>query len=142
MVKFKFDVKIPKNDTARVERVVEKTVQQAIKTCALDLARTSSESTPLLSGSLSGSYAIGYKSMGARYFAMVEFAVYNKGFNYAIAMHEGTYNLGEQSKARPGGTGMSGKSYKVGKKFLTRVLEGESEAYADYIEGKVRAKLD
>jgi hypothetical protein len=141
MARLKYDVKIAKNLVPKVTRDVEATVRKSVRTIAQDLARTSSESAPHLTGDLEDSYTVSYSNAGGKIVATVEFAVFKGGFNYAIAMHEWTYNLGEGSQAKAGGIGMSGKSYVVGRKFLTRVLEGESDAYVQYIEEQIRQIL-
>lgn len=141
MVRLKFQVEIPKNLTPKMSSTIKNTAQKSVRTVAQDLARTASETTPHLTGDLSGSYAIGYKMSGETKEATVEFSAYNKGFNYAVAMHEWTYKLGEGSRAKGGGTGMSGKTYAVGRKFLTRVFEGESKAYKEYIQQQIKSSL-
>ena len=135
-----FKVKVPKNMTPQVQRSVKSAVRNSIRTIGQDIARTASESAPHLTGDLEASYAVNYSS-GSVIKATVEFSVFKDGFNYAMAMHEWTYKLGEGSRAKGGGTGMSGKSYPVGRKYLTRVLEGEEQAYIDYIKQKVSEAL-
>lgn len=138
----KFDVRIDKNLIQKVSTETKKAMRDAVKTVTLDLARTASETAPHLTGDLEDSYSVsfagtnGFKAQGT-----VEFAVFKGNFNYAIAMHEWTYNLGEGSQAKAGGTGMSGTHYAVGRKYLTRVLEGEAEAYKNYIGEKIKEQL-
>jgi hypothetical protein len=141
MANLKFDFKVSKNLIPKITKDTKDIVKKSIKTIAQDLARTASESAPHLTGDLEDSYAIAYSLSGDNCFATVEFAVFKGGFNYAIAMHEWTYKLGEGSQAKGGGTGMSGTTYAVGNKFLTRVLEGEAEAYKDYIGEQIRRQL-
>lgn len=141
MVRINHSVKIQKNLVPKITSQVKTVTQKSLRTVAQDLARTSSETTPHLKGDLEGSFAIGYQFGGSKLSATVEYAVFNGGYNYAIAMHEWTYRLGEKSKAKGGGTGMSGTTYAVGRKFLTRVLEGESEAYRDYIGEQIKKLL-
>ncbi|WP_348659122.1 hypothetical protein [Heyndrickxia faecalis] len=138
---FKFDVKVKKNLTRQVQSKIVNGVKKDVRTIAQDLARTSSESAPHLTGNLEKSFTITYKSSGGVYKAEIKFSAVENGFDYAIAMHEWTYNLGEGSKRKPGGTGMSGKRYPVGRKFLTGVLQGEANAYADYIKQQIRENL-
>jgi hypothetical protein len=141
MTNIHFDVRIGKNLAKRFSTDTKNTVKKSVRNIAQDLARTASESAPHLTGDLEDSFAIEYSFSGDKMTATVEFAVFKGGFNYAIAMHEWTYKLGEGSQAKGGGTGMSGTSYTVGRKFLTRVLEGESEAYRDYIAEQIRSVL-
>ncbi|UKL30009.1 hypothetical protein [Bacillus phage PK2] len=141
MTNIRFDVRISKNLVKRFSTSARNSVSRSVKTIAQDLARTASESAPHLTGDLEDSYAIEYSLSGNKMTATVEFAVFKGGFNYAIAMHEWTYNLGAGSQAKGGGTGMSGTTYAVGRKFLSRVLEGEGQAYADYISEQLRSVL-
>jgi hypothetical protein len=141
MAQINVDVKLSKNLVSKITKSTKSTVRQSVKTIAQDLARASSETAPHLTGDLEDSYSIKY-SFGVNHLsATVEFAVFKGGFNYAIAMHEWSYKLGEGSKAKGGGTGMSGATYKVGRKYLTRVLEGESDAYRKYIGEQIKKQL-
>jgi hypothetical protein len=137
----RINVRIDKNLISRFSSDAQKSVKKSVKVIAQDLARTASESAPHLTGDLEDSYSIAYSLSGDKLSATVEFAVFKGGFNYAIAMHEWTYKLGKGSQAKGGGTGMSGTSYAVGRKFLTRVLDGEAQAYADYISAQLRSVL-
>ncbi|MEH7116907.1 hypothetical protein V7128_05695 [Neobacillus vireti] len=141
MTRLRFDIRIERNLIPQVSRNTKNVVKKSVRTIAQDLARTASGAAPHLTGDLESSWSIEYQLSADRMTATVEFAVFKGGFNYAIAMHEWTYNLGEGSRAKAGGTGMSGRSYAVGRKFLTRVLEGEAEAYKDYIAEQIRQQL-
>lgn len=136
-MKTKFDVSVTRNLTDVAMRGVRQQAQKSVKVVGQDLARTSSETTPHLTGDLSGSYTLAFENRGVRSTASVSYAVYKGGFNYAMAMHEGTYKLGEGSRRKGGGTGMSGRNYSVGRKFLTRVLTGEKDAYTEYIQEQI-----
>lgn len=63
----------------------------------------------------------------------VTFRAVENGFNYGLWIHEGEYNLGEQSQQAPGTDG-----YPVGNKYLERPLRGESEKYVRWIAEEVR----
>lgn len=141
MANLKVDVRIKKNLIPKISNETKSAVRKSIKTIAQDLARTASETAPHLTGDLEDSYSIAYQFSSDLMSATVEFSVFKGGFNYAIAMHEWTYKLGAGSRAKGGGTGMSGKSYAVGRKFLTRVLEGEADAYKDYIAEQIKQQL-
>jgi hypothetical protein len=141
MARINVDVRISRNLVNKISKSTKQTVKQSVRTIAQDLARTSSESAPHLTGDLEDSYTIEYQLGGDSISATVEFAVFKNGFNYAIAMHEWTYKLGEGSQAKGGGTGMSGTTYEVGRKYLTRVLEGEKDAYRDYIGEQIKKQL-
>lgn len=137
MVRLQYKVRVKNDFTRQALAQTKSEVERATRTIAQDLSRTASETTPHLSGDLSASYSIDYSFSSGKYIATVEFSVFNGGHNYAVAMHEWSYNLGDGSRAKGGGTGMSGTSYAVGNKFLTRVLEGEAEAYREYYEEKI-----
>ena len=141
MPRINFNVSINSNEISRFTRDTAKTVKKAVKDCGMDYARTVSETVPHDTGDLEDSYTIAYSGGIAKPTAHIEFAVYKAGFNYAVAMHEWTYNLGEGSRAKSGGTGMSGTHYPVGNKYMTRVIEGESQAYYDYIKRKIMENM-
>lgn len=122
-------------------RKVKEAVEEAVYDITDDLIRTSSEATPHWHGILEQSYGRDVGWNGKRIIAVVDYSITeehgNNGFNYAYFIHEGDYNLGEKSlqkAAGGGGVGMSGNTYPVGKKFLTRVLEGEEATYKKYIQ--------
>jgi hypothetical protein len=142
MGRVKVSAKLKKNLTLERKREVKDAVKSSLRVIAQDIARTSSETAPHLTGDLEDSYSIGYFWEGDSMSTTVEYSAYNGDFNYAIAMHEWVYQLGEGSQAKAGGTGMSGTSYAVGRKYLERVLEGESEAYKDYIAKKINEVLE
>ncbi|MBE7117263.1 hypothetical protein [Bacillus paranthracis] len=77
-----------------------------------------------------------------KYVGQVQYAVRGEnGYNYAVKMHEGQYNLGAKSVGKSG-VGMSGASYPVGSHFLTRPFNGEMPTYKKHIEKKLKTKLD
>ena len=141
-MKLKFKVDVDKKLIKGLTRAVENQAEKAVSVVAQDLARTASETAPHFTGDLEDSYHIAYHSRNQKYYADIDFAVYHQGFNYAIAMHEWYYDLGIYSELKDGGTGMSGANYPVGRKYLTRVLEGEAQTYADYISTKIKKALE
>ncbi|BAF60365.1 hypothetical protein PTH_2184 [Pelotomaculum thermopropionicum SI] len=145
MAKFKAEVKVDLGKLKGLEREVKATLKRTVEDCIDDLARTSSEAAPHDKGILEKSYAKEVTASGDKVDGTVEFSVketYSGGnFNYALKMHEGTYNLGPGSQAKPGGSGMSGKHYAVGRKFLERPLEGEKEKYKEHIEAELQKHL-
>lgn len=122
-------------------------VKQALETgmwdCIDDLQRTATDSAPHLEGILEQSWAKDVSWRGAsRIEGTVVFSVKEgnadwNGFNYALKMHEDDYKLGEKSKAKPGGVGMSGTRYPVGKKYLTNPLYGEAQTYKNHLQEMV-----
>ncbi|WP_042360669.1 hypothetical protein [Geomicrobium sp. JCM 19055] len=146
-----FDFQVLSNRTKLVSNAVHKALGKSMDIVLDDVVRASSNATPFEYGTLSQSWAKG-KSTGLRggISGTVAYNVTEKGsggrYNYAIRMHEDTsYSLGEASRARGGGTGMSGRTYEVGPKFLTRVLDGESQTYRNRFErdifGSIRSSL-
>ncbi|RXT14906.1 hypothetical protein [Ammoniphilus sp. CFH 90114] len=113
-------------------------VESAMHDIADDLTRVSSETAPHDKGVLEKSFSKDVVSQGSKVTATVTYSVSENSsggsYNYALKMHEDDYNLGAGSQAKPGGKGMSGKTYPVGKKFLTRPLYGEAGAYKEHIE--------
>ncbi len=142
MAEIRVEVRVDWGRLRGLASELQATLKEAVEDCMDDLARTSSETAPHDKGILENSYQKEVTGGADKAEGTVEFSVresYSGGnFNYAIKMHEGTYNLGPGSQAKPGGTGMSGKHYTVGRKFLERPLQGEQEAYKKHIELKLR----
>lgn len=130
-----------------IERAVEKATMKAMKFAMKDLERVASETAPLDEGDLEmgGVHDVDTTSKGLK--GWVWFEAWNDNpdrsydFNYAVWTHEQTYNLGPKSKKKGSGSGLSGKTYPVGNKYLTRPLEGESPFYRDKIEEEVKESL-
>jgi hypothetical protein len=125
----------------RNEQAAKDALKQAVDDCADDLIRVSSEITPIDKGILQRSHSKEIKVRGVEVEAEISYAIRernrNGDFNYALWIHEGTYNLGAASRARPGTQGMSGQTYTVGNKYLERPLEGEKQTYLRYISDEV-----
>jgi len=137
MLKFIF-----KNKLKPYSKRVEKQAQQGLEDVLDDLVRTSSQNAPHDEGVLEKAWSKEIRGNKGT----VSFTVKKAGgkgkkkgnFNYALKMHEETYNLGEGSLAKTGGVGMSGKQYDVGTGYLGNVLKGEEEAYKKHIEQKIK----
>ncbi|PEM08504.1 hypothetical protein [Bacillus wiedmannii] len=138
-------VTVNTRNIARITQRVMSATEEAIYDVSDDLIRTSSETAPHDKGILEQSYGRDVRKMGSQIIAAVDYSVRaDNGYDYAEWIHEGTYNLGPNSEAKAasgGGTGMSGQSYEVGNKFLSGVLEGEGQAYRDYIEKVIKDSL-
>jgi hypothetical protein len=122
---------------------VQKVYQNALNTVLDDLVRTSSQSAPHDEGVLEKSWSKGIEFEGKTPVGVVSYSVKKssgKGnFNYALKMHEDeTYDLGPKSLEKTGGTGMSGRTYKVGTGYLGDVLKGEINAYTKFIDKKIK----
>jgi len=124
-----------------IHNTVRNTSIEAMKECMKDLERVASETTPYDEGDLEMGGFHGVDVAGSKIEGWVGFEAFNKDFNYAIWTHEETYNLGEGSQSKTGGSGMSGKSYPVNNKYLTRPFEGEAPAYRKLIEQEIKDAL-
>ena len=136
-----------KRGTNKIMKAVEKSTYTAMTKSMKDLERVASETTPYEEGDLEmgGFHGVDKQSDGVM--GWVGFEAFNDNpnrsydFNYAIWIHEETYNLGDGSKQKSAGSGISGKSYPVGNKYLTRPLEGEAPAYREIIKQDVKRAL-
>lgn len=129
---------------------VRNAIQESIEIVSEDFMRTSSEAAPHDKGILEQSHSKSAAWSGSAYVAMVDYSVKeengNGGFDYAEYIHESDYyelGPGSLEKAAGGGaTGMSGRTYEVDRKFMSRVIKGEKDAYtnvmADLIEEACR----
>jgi hypothetical protein len=144
-MRVQFNVKSNLRKLAKFSSVAATQIELAMNDVADDLVRTSSETAPHDKGILEKSSSKEVKWSNGKIEATVEYSVKeensNGGFNYALKMHEDQYQLGERSRQKDGGTGMSGKHYEVGNKFLTRILEGEASTYREHIIRTVNDKL-
>jgi hypothetical protein len=131
----------------KIEKKVWQASVKTMKASMQDLERVASETAPYDEGDLEMG---GFRDVdidGKKIIGWVGFEAWNDhpnrsyDFNYAIWIHEETYNLGEKSKAKAGGRGLSGKSYPVGNKYLTRPLEGEAPVYREQIKQAVKKSL-
>ena len=138
-------VTISNDRRAIISRNVSNGAKTAMKDITDNLAMASSGSAPHDKGILDDSWTkeVGYESN--RLFGRVSYNVLENGsggdYNYAIRMHEGNYELGEGSRQKSGGKGMSGRTYPVGKHFLTGVLEGEKTTYIKHMEKGIKNEL-
>lgn len=126
---------------------VRKGAERGMNDAVDDLVRVSSEIAPHDKGTLSRSHDrdvswTGNKVTGEVTYSVTEASPSGKRFNYALWTHEQTYNLGDGSRAKPGTSGMSGKHYDVGNKYVERPLKGESDAYKAHIAKEIRKELD
>lgn len=132
-MKINVRVEINKKKLLAAAALIQAEVIKSVNDIGDDLARASSGAAPHDTGTLDSSYEVKTRAFGAGASVTVSFSATNEGFDYALFMHEGSYNLGEKSLAKPGGIGMSGRLYPVGPKFLERPAQGEAEAYAKHV---------
>lgn len=141
-MKVKAKVDIDTRKLLAAPGVVKATLSEALHDVGDDLVRTSSGAAPHDTGYLS-TKGWNKKVSASATSGYVEVSYYavNYGFNYALKMHEGSYNLGPGSLQKPGGIGMSGTRYPVGPKYLERPLMGERAAYTNHINKQLAAAL-
>lgn len=138
-------VKVNLNGLNAVKQKVKDAVEEAMHDVTDDLVRTSSETAPHKEGILEQSFGKSVTWRGNQVIGVVDYSVKaENGFDYSVKMHEGIYNLGKKSEEKAisgGGVGMSGTSYEVGSRFLTRPLFGEAETYKKHIQKVVDSAL-
>lgn len=141
-MKVKAKVDIDTRKLLAAPGVVKATLSEALHDVGDDLVRASSGAAPHDTGYL-GTKGWNKKVSASATSGFVEVSYYavNYGFNYALKMHEGSYNLGPGSLQKPGGIGMSGTRYSVGPKYLERPLMGERAAYTNHINKQLAAAL-
>lgn len=133
----------------KINNIVDKSTFKTMTNAMKDLERVASETAPLDEGDLELGGFHGVDKTGTGVQGWVGFEAFNKNpnakkwknFNYAIWIHEKTYKLGPISKMKSGGKGLSGKTYPVQKKYLTRPHEGESPTYRLMIQKDLKTKL-
>ncbi|SHE66268.1 hypothetical protein SAMN05444392_102276 [Seinonella peptonophila] len=129
-IKVDVDVDLGKLDV--LKSIIPEIIEQRVQNVGDSLAMTASGAAPHDEGILEKSYDVTV-SGSVIASAIVGFKATNRGFDYALMMHEGDYNLGPGSLAKSGGIGMSGANYAVGRKYLHRPLYGEANKYTQYI---------
>ena len=126
------------SDLGRMQVRLKPALKRAVEDCVDDLVRVSSEIAPHDKGILERSSAKEILAGETEVKATVNYPVREThsggNYNYALKMHEGDYNLGPGSRAKPGTEGMSGRHYDVGNKYLERPLEGEKGTYTNHIK--------
>lgn len=131
----------------KIEKKVFNASVKTMKFAMKDLERVASETAPYEEGDLEMGGFRDVDIEGKKIIGWVGFEAWNDNpnrsydFNYAIWIHEETYNLGEGSLQKGGGRGLSGATYPVDNKFLTRPHEGEAPFYRDKIEQEVKKTL-
>lgn len=130
------------DNSINTERITKAAAKTALNDCVDDLVRASSGAAPHDTGYLdTKGWSKSVKAEGSGFVGTVSYSAKENGYDYAIRMHEDTYNLGPGSRAKGGGTGMSGANYPVGNKYLTRPFEGESETYKKHIADMIRKAI-
>jgi hypothetical protein len=129
-------------DTAHITKEVRDAMELAMNDCVDDLVRVSSQCAPHDKGILEKSWGRDvYWSGPNKITGVVDYSVAEGDFNYALWTHEEVYNLGPGSQKKPPGVGMSGKTYEVGRKYLTRPLYGEAPTYKQHMQNMINEAL-
>lgn len=142
----RMDVELIRDNRKIISKRVSKASKKAMDDVVNNLVKASSGSAPQDKSILEDSWTkeVGYDSQ-YKLFGKVSYNVLEHGadgdYNYAVAMHEGNYELGEGSLEKTGGKGMSGRTYPVGKHFLSGVAEGEEETYVKHIKKGIKNEL-
>lgn len=135
-------VKVNRRALQDVDRKIDKATQEAMEVITTDLLRVSSEAAPFEEGDLERSGEKAIFNEGDTVIGVVGFEVYNEDFEYAEWIHEDmSYELQELSLAKPDAKGLSGKSYPVDRKYMTRPLYGESNHYKKILDRHVEKAL-
>jgi hypothetical protein len=141
-MRIKVKVDVDKKKLLAAPAAVHAALETAMNDVADDLVRASSGAAPHDKGVLEKSWNKKVSVSALKGVVEVSYSAHHNGFNYAIAMHEGSYKLGPGSLAKPGGVGMSGTTYRVGPKFLERPLLGEKITYQKHISKHIAAALE
>jgi hypothetical protein len=117
--------------TARVKLAARHGVQDSVD----DLKAIAVDITPIDSTDLRRSAFAKVTQSPTEIIGEVSFRAEEHGFNYAIWIHEGSYNLGPDSlQAQESNT----RPYPVGNKYLERPLRGEANKYMRWIAEEIR----
>lgn len=123
---------------------VEDVTVQTMHDMTDELIRIGSEITPLDKSTLSKSHTkkVKMNKFTGNTSGEVSFSVREGSFNYALWIHEGIYKHGKGTNKRPGTTGMSGKTYMAGRKFLERPVKGEKQAFWDLYSREIKKAVE
>lgn len=141
MKNFEFDTSRLVAHLNRKETLVNHAAKQTMHDAVDDLARISSNITPIKKSTLRKSHNKEVEAERNQVVGEVSFSVVEAdglgGFNYALWIHEMDYNLGPQSAESPGTDG-----YHVGNKYLERPLKGEAQKYIEWQAAAISKVLD
>lgn len=121
---------------------ITSTVKECITDYTDDLYMVAVSRTPVDEGNLETS---GKKSVtsGSNIVGEVSFNATNKGFNYAVKMHESKYKLGEKSKRkRPMRSKYANRSFNVGSKYLVGTALASQKGYTKDLNERLGKVLD
>lgn len=124
-------------------QVVFDAVKDAMDDIRDDVVNTSESLAPRKTGKLEKSHYARryYKNLDKCYFT-ISYKANNKGFDYATWTHDARYNLGAGSRAkRPARSRFAKGSLRVGRGYLSQVVDSSEEAWANYIGTNIKRKL-
>lgn len=135
-------IKLPKLDVLTKE--IYQAVENGMHDITDDLLRVATLRSPVDSTTLEKSGTSKVKASDKGVTGQVTFSARNKGFNYALQMDKGSYNLGKKSKAKAS-KGVKSKfsktSMKVGSGYLTDSAEKCADGYAKHINAVVGSSI-
>lgn len=132
-------VKIPASFSL-LNNSINKAVENSIKDCTADLYRVAQARTPVKTTTLEKNGSMKNMKSGTSYIGEVSFKAINNGYNYALKMDKGKYNLGEKSLAKSSRgvrSKFSNETFKVGSGYLSDTAEKCEKGYIDYINKQV-----
>lgn len=135
-------IKVNRRALQDVDNKIDKATHEAMAAIVTDLVRVSSEAAPFEEGDLERSGEKAIFEQGDVLIGVVGYEVYNEDFEYAEWIHEDmSYDLQEGSLAKQDAKGLSGKSYPVDRKYMTRPLYGEANHYKKILDRHVEKAL-
>lgn len=123
-----------------LDKTVMKAVKDGIEDCTDDLLRVASLRTPVKTTTLEKNGSSKVESNNNKVVGRVSFKAMNKGYNYALKMDRGKYNLGKKSlskSTRGVRSKFTNQALKVGSGYLTDTAEKCEEGYTDYVNYKI-----
>lgn len=133
-------IKVNRSSLRDAQAKLDKAAEEGMNKIVTDLLRVSSEAAPFEEGDLERAGEKAVFSTRDEVIGVVGFEVYNRDFEYATWIHEDeTYNLQEGSlmKGKKPAKGMSGRTYAVDRKYMSRPLYGEANTYKRLLEEEV-----
>ena len=125
---------VPSELALKSQRIVRKSIEEY----TYDLHRVATLRTPYDEGNLETSGTKSIKNTNSGAVGKVSFKAMNKGFNYAVIMHDGRYKLGKKSltkSSRGVRSKYANRTFKVGSKYLEgTALSCEKGYKADMLE--------
>lgn len=131
------------NNAHTISQDLDRKMKEALTDVTLDVRRVASQSAPHDSGFLEGNAQYHVDTAGGVLKGTVGFSAENKGFDYAKAMNDKHYKLGEKSARKTGGRSAigGGATVPVGTGFLSNAIDFNRPGYMQYLQNKFREGL-